>query len=107
MKIDRISKDRSKITKDITIDFNAAKSKEYINSKLSETTTGDQGKYEVKNDTDVTESNVKVQYTNDKILKPNEKNEAIMDNITLSLDANYMINKGKDQSIPLERQKAQ
>ena len=107
VKIDRVSKDRSKITKDITIDFNAAKSKDYINSKLSGTTSGDQGKYEVKNDADVKESNVKVQYTNDKILKPNEKNEAIMDNINLSLDSDYMINKGKDQSIPLERQKSQ
>jgi hypothetical protein len=78
-----------------------------VNSKLLNSTSGDQGKYEVKNDADVTENSVKVEYTNAKILKPGTDAKAITDKITLSLDGDYMVKKGKDKSIPLERQKAQ
>lgn len=107
VKVDRISKDRSKIKKNMEITFNATKSKEYINEKLKTNTTGDQGKFEVKKDADVTETSIKVEYTNAKALKPGTDNKAIIDTFTLNLDDNYMISKGKDKSIPLERQKAQ
>ena len=105
VKIDRVSEDRSIIKKDLTLEFNAAESKKYINSKLLSTTTGDQGKYEVKNDTDITESTIHVEYTNSKIIKPANDGKAISDQIIISLDSEYMINKWKDTSIPLERQK--
>lgn len=101
-KVDRVSKE--KITKDISLVFDGNKSKEYINQKLKTTTTGDQGAYEVKNDADVTEGNIKLTYTNTKILKPVEGKE-IIDTITVSLDSEYMISKGKDKNIPNERQK--
>jgi len=38
-------------------------------------------------------------------MKPAKAGEAISDKITISLDSEYMVNKGKDTNIPMERQK--
>lgn len=105
VKIDRKEKDRSKIKKDVSIEFNPTESKKYINEKLKTTTSGDQWAYEVKNDADVTESTIKVEYTNPKILKPANPGEKVIDNITIGLDSEYLMNKGKNNNVPSERQK--
>lgn len=40
-------------------------------------------------------------------MKPAKAGETVIDKMTIALDSDYMVDKGKDNSVPLERQKVQ
>lgn len=102
-KIDRVK--QTPETKEISLQLNAEQSKLYINQKLAESTTGDQGVYEVKSAADITDKNIKLIYKNDILQTIDE--QPVEDEITLSLDKDFMISKKQEQNVPITRQKSQ